>query len=93
MSYPLEVAVDSGKSRLYVAFHPKNLVLGRSRLFALEYSSFRPCVNCSPYLIVEEDLHNYLDTSAIRELNQKDAEITEKLTAVGEKKRVHNLYI
>ncbi|MCC5816306.1 MAG: ParB N-terminal domain-containing protein [Leptospira sp.] len=30
---------------------------------------------------------------AIRELNQKDAEIAEKLTAVGEKKRVHNLSI
>lgn len=63
MSYPLEVAVDSGKSTLYVVFHPKNLVLGRSKLFAFVYSSFRPCVICSPYLIVEEDLHNYLDTS------------------------------
>lgn len=30
---------------------------------------------------------------AIRELNQKDAEIAEKLITVGEKKRVHNLSI
>lgn len=77
---------------------PQALRKEKVKLFQKKYSTLSPSakkteVNRLVVRLIQVRKKTEKLEAMIRELNQKDAEIAEKLIAVGEKKRVHNLHI